>query len=160
MAWGHVRSPARSDLRRAGTFSPEHMTLAKSRRNQGNFERSGAARARGAATLPDVQASAPNAPDAECGRATGIGAAGRSRDAHGAHDADAVSLRDLDTRLAKHIAAFEAGAKPRAYHLAAARGLYALISDEVRKGADVRELTMVGAPHWLIYSYEQVAQHA
>lgn len=161
MAWGHVRSPARSDKRRAGILSPDHMTNAKSRRNQANLERYAAQAARSGAALADVQAAAPNAPAGRPARAAASDVAPSGRDAAGSAAADdAVSLRTLDARLAKHIAAFETGATPRAWHLAAARGLYSLIGEAISKGADPSELTMLGAPHWLLYSDEQVMKHA
>lgn len=79
--------------------------------------------------------------------------------AHPAAGCDALAT--LDARLARHIRDFECGVEPRVWHLAAARGLYALIGQIVREYPEsVRELSMVGAPHWLLYSEEQVRQHA
>lgn len=116
-----------------GTFSSKHMTNAKARGNRPEDARSRRVGDAARPVRPDGQAGAENAPGAECG-----------------------ALAALDARLAKHVAAFERGDAPRVWHLAAAKGLYALIGDAVRDGADPCELSMVGAPHWLVYTPEQM----
>ena len=72
----------------------------------------------------------------------------------------ADSTPAIEERYLKHVRTVESmpvGHSLRAYHVAAARGLYAMLTTRALAG-DLN-VDVIGGPHWLTYSDEQV-QHA
>lgn len=71
---------------------------------------------------------------------------------------DEESTQVLNERYMSHVNAVNQGAVglKRVYHISVARGLYKVLTERSLRGDTV---AVFGAPHWLIYSDEQV-KHA
>lgn len=70
-------------------------------------------------------------------------------------EADEESTQALNERYMRHVAAVNQGAEgaKRVYHISVARGLYKILTERALQGDTV---AVFGAPHWLVYSDEQV----